>query len=64
MDDAPWLAANAMFRLVPSDVWAAVALVVAIALVASFDPITAIFVGACFALFVYVVVETFGGKLS
>ncbi|MGC2334694.1 MAG: hypothetical protein WA625_02735 [Pseudolabrys sp.] len=53
-----------MFRLVPSDVWAAVALAVAIALVASFDPITAIFVGACFALFVYVVVETFGGKLS
>jgi len=53
-----------MLRLIPLDVWAATALAVAIALIAIFDPIPAIFVSVSLGVLAYVVVEAFGDKLS
>jgi hypothetical protein len=61
MQSEPEQSGRAVLRLIPLDVWAATALAIAIALV---DPISTIFVGACLALFAYVVFEAFGGKLS
>ncbi len=46
------------------DIWAAVALAIAILLVTIFDPIPAMFVGVCLGVFVYVVAESFGEKLN
>ena len=53
-----------MRRLIPWDVWVAVAMAVAIALFAIFDPTPAIFAGAGLAFGVYMVVEMFDSELS
>ena len=53
-----------MLRQIPLDVWAAAALAAAIAPVAIFDPIPAMFVGVSLGVIAYMVAETFGGKPS
>ncbi len=53
-----------MIRVIPLDVWAAVALAVAVLLAWVFDPIPAIFAGVFLGVCAYVAVQAFGGKLT
>lgn len=53
-----------MLRSIPCDVWIAAALAVVVVLVAIFDPIPALFAGACLALLAYMVIEIFDIELS
>ncbi|HUL89133.1 MAG TPA: hypothetical protein VLU23_13270 [Pseudolabrys sp.] len=49
-----------MLALIPWDVWAAIVLAIAVALVAIFGPSAATFVAIYVSMCVYIVIETFG----
>jgi len=49
-----------MLALIPWDVWAAVVLIIVVALVAIFGPSTTTFVAIYVSMCVYIAIETFG----